>query len=230
MDFPQVPIEAMSEPSRCHARDVTYWSGQWDQLQVLVPTFELCDFRAGPDLPPNPHMRTVVRRPRTLFEQPVPVGVVSNTYTLVQHADVAANCFAGIQDAGIDPSSLRCEIGITPLGEWMNLRIYFPDTFRKKVGTRSGDDVIDLRLECFNSVDGSSRLVILFGWLRVVCGNGMVIGETMVELRDIHNQHLSVEPIPETIREGLAKVGQDLQRLREWEETEVNGDRVEPWA
>jgi Domain of unknown function (DUF932) len=33
---------------------------------------------------------------------------------------------------------------------------------------------LGLRLECFNSVDGSSRLVILFGWLRFVCTNGLV--------------------------------------------------------
>lgn len=75
-------------------------------------------------------------------------------------------------------------------------------------------DVMDLRLECFNSVDGSSRLVVLLGWRRLVCSNGMVIGETMVDLHDIHNQSLTLEPIPEIIRGGLSKVGQDLARLR----------------
>jgi hypothetical protein len=28
----------------------------------------------------------------------------------------------------------------------------------------------------------SSRLVILFGWLRFVCANGLVIGETKIEI------------------------------------------------
>ena len=146
-------------------------------------------------MPPNPYMKSVVRVPRTIFEHPLPVGVVSNTYSLVQHADVASQCFEGIRDAGIDPSSLHCELGLTDLGEWMNLRIYFPEQYQKKLQPNVGD-AMDLRVECFNSVEGGSRLIVLFGWLRLVCSNGMVIGETMVELRDIHNEHLDLEPIP----------------------------------
>jgi hypothetical protein len=84
-------------------------------------------------------------------------------------------CFDGIQQAGIDPVPLRCELGLTSLGEWMNLRIYFPESHQKKLVGRA-DDVMDLRLEYFNSVEGSSRLVILLGWLRFVCSNGLVIG------------------------------------------------------
>jgi hypothetical protein len=62
-------------------------------------------------------MRAVVRQPRTQREQPIPVGMVSNVYSLVQHADVVASCFEGIQDAGVDVSSLRCALGLTELGE-----------------------------------------------------------------------------------------------------------------
>ena len=40
----------------------------------------------------------------------------------------------------------------------MNLRIYLDEsTF-----TDAYDNKLDLKVECFNSVDGSSRLVILF--------------------------------------------------------------------
>lgn len=62
----------------------------------------------------------------------MPVGVVSHSYSLAQHADVANKCYEGIKDEfslfrdfvdGFD-----CEIGITDLGEWMNLRIYFPES------------------------------------------------------------------------------------------------------
>ena len=74
---------------------------------------------------PNPYLKTIVRLPRTPFEQPVPVGVVSNTYTLTQHKEVAEKCFEGIRLAGTPTSDLRCEVGLAQLGEWMNLRIYF---------------------------------------------------------------------------------------------------------
>src|SRR5262245_10621156 len=91
-------------------------------------------------------------------------------------------------------------------GEWMNFRLYFPDEYSH---TPSDEQKLNLRLECFNSVDGSSRLVILLGWLRFVCSNGMVIGETKTELRDVHNQHLDLSRIPEIVAEALDKVRGD---------------------
>ncbi len=33
-----------------------------------------------------------------------------------------------------------------------------------------------MRLECFNSVNGSTRFRALLGWFRFICSNGMVIG------------------------------------------------------
>ena len=219
-------IVQMDEAGRWRARDVSYVSGRWEKLKPLIPTFELGDFKAGNDLPANPSMQAVIRQPRTTFEHLIPVGLVSRTYSLAQHAEVAERCFEGIRNAGIDPAPLRCELGLTELGEWMNLRIYFPKQHRHDI--RKGD-AVSLRLECFNSVDGSSRLVILFGWLRLVCTNGMVIGETLVELRDIHNKNLTLEPIPELIRNGLEKVGRDLERLRKWESTQIPTGRLEPW-
>jgi hypothetical protein len=89
-------------------------------------------------------------------------------------------CLAGIREHEIDPGLLRREVGLTPLGEWMNFRAYFPETFSHE--PRDGNKLA-LRLECFNSVDGSSRLVILFSWLRLICTNGLMIRETKAALR-----------------------------------------------
>lgn len=222
-------IARMEESSRWRARDVIYSSGRWSQLKTLIPTFEFADFRVSADLPSNPYMRSVVRKPRTVVEHPIPVGVVSNTYPLVQHAEIAEKCFEGIRKEGIDSTSLRCEIGLTELGEWMNLRIYFPEKYQNKIYAKVGD-LMDLRLECFNSVNGSSRLIILFGWKRLQCSNGMVIGETVVELQDVHNEQLSLDPIPNIVSEGLGKAANDLNRFRKWEKTEVYPEAVEPWV
>ena len=111
-DMPDT-IEQMEEAGRWHARDVSYSSGRWEKLKPLIPTFELSDFKAGEELPANPHMQAVIRQPRTTFEHPIPVGLVSKTYSLAQHTEVAERCFEGIQNAGIDPTPLRCELGLT---------------------------------------------------------------------------------------------------------------------
>jgi hypothetical protein len=111
----------------------------------------------------------------------------------------------------------------------MNLRVYFPDAFAYKVQRNPGD-IMDLRLECFNSVDGSSRLVVLFGWRRLLCTNGMVIGETVVELRHVHDENLTLDPIPGMVREGLRKVEGDLRRLEKWERTAVPDTALTSWV
>lgn len=221
------PAELLDATGRWRARDVSYWAGRWDRLARLVPTFTIEPFKAAPDSPSNPHMKAVVRQPLAVTEHPIPVGTVSNSYQLAQHHNVVERCFEGLRLVGVDPVSLRCEVGLTPLGEWMNFRAYFPESHNH---TPRDGKALGLRLECFNSVDGSSRLVILLGWLRFVCANGLVIGETKAELRDVHDEHLNLGAIPGIIVAGMNVVGNDLQRIRGWEAIEVPSMALTGWA
>jgi hypothetical protein len=135
-------------------------------------------------------------------------------------------CLKGIRAHQVDPSTLRCEVGLTPLGEWMNFRAYFPDTFSHTPRDRNK---LALRLECFNSVDGSSSLVILFSWLRLICTNGLMIRETKAALRDIHDENLNLDVIPKIISEGLKKAKADEVRLRQWEDSSVLLPKLDGW-
>ncbi|TAK36510.1 MAG: DUF932 domain-containing protein [Chloroflexota bacterium] len=220
-------LEISDDVGRWRARDVTYVAGKWRSLSRIIPAFFTDDFRAYPDGPPNPHLRAVIRRPLTPAEQPIPVGVVSNSYRLPQHAEVVERCFEGLSEQKIDPQSLRCEIGLTPLGEWMNFRAYFPEDFSH---TPADGNKLALRLECCNSVDGSSRLVILLGWLRYVCSNGFVIGETKAALRDVHDFALDLEGIPKIIAHRMTKVDLEISRLRRWEKTALDFPRFRAWV
>ena len=113
------------------------------------------------------------------------------------------------------------------LGEWMNFRIYVPDSysFINARGTK-----LDLRLECYNSVEGSSRLVILFGWYRIVCSNGLVIGETLIEIKERHGQSLDLGSIPGRIQASLKAVEADRLRMKKWQSEKVAIDDIAAWA
>src|SRR5687767_7444367 len=126
--FDHESVRLTEETSRWRARDVAYYSGTWERLKRLLPQFELEEYRVAPDMPANQHLRSVVRQPRAQFERPIPVGVVSNNYSLVQHAEAAERCLEGIRTAGVDTDSLECELGVTELAEWMNFRVYFPES------------------------------------------------------------------------------------------------------
>lgn len=219
--------EVLEETARWRTREIKYWSGAWERLSTLIPEFKTVEWRFTPDTPANPYQKVVLRLPLTRAEQEIPVGVVSNSYGLAQHKMVVERCLDGLRFAGIDPKELRCELGMTELGEWMNFRLYFPDSYDH---TPADGQKLGLRLECFNSVDGSSRLVILLGWLRFVCSNGLVIGETKAELRNIHNSTLDLGEIPSLIAEAIGKVKIDLERLSKWDQEELKIEQIKPWV
>jgi hypothetical protein len=209
------------------SRKVQYYAGDWNSIQTVLPEFDLKPFNAGQDEPANPFLQTVMRKPLSAAERPIPVGTVSHTYSLASHREVAALCRKGLVDAGVEPSALRYEAGLSELGEWMNFRIYFPDSYSF---TDAHGNNLDLRLECFNSVDGSSRLVILFGWYRFICSNGLVIGETKIEINERHGQKLDLESIPERIRPALDAVEADRSRMKKWQSDKVTIEDIATWA
>src|ERR1700682_3920200 len=146
-------VSILPEEAQWRSRKVRYYAGDWDAVQTVLPEFDLVPFTAGPDEPANPFLQTVMRKPLSAAERSIPVGVVSHTYSLAPHRDVAALCRKGLIEAGIEPANLRYEVGLSALGEWMNFRIYFADSYSF---TDSLGKKLVLRLECFNSVDGSS--------------------------------------------------------------------------
>lgn len=220
-------ITILKDEAQWRSRKVRYYTGNWDAVRGVMPEFELVPFKAGPDEPPNPFLQTVMRKPLSAVERPIPVGVVSHSYGLAQHREVATLCRQGLVAAGIAPGELRYEVGLSELGEWMNFQIYLPERF--SLTDRYGWS-LDLRLECFNSVDGSSRLVILFGWYRQICTNGLVIRETKIEIRERHGEGLDLRPIPERIREAMAAVRADRKRMEQWESEKVDIAQITAWA
>jgi hypothetical protein len=225
--FAMTALSLVPGEAAWRSRKVQYYAGDWTSIQTVLPEFELKPFSVGPDEPANPFQQTVMRKPLVTAERPIPVGIVSHTYSLAPHRKVASLCRQGLVDAGIDPSDLRYEVGMSQLGEWMNFRVYLPDSYNF---VDAHGEPLGLRLECFNSVDGSSRLVILFGWLRFVCANGLVIGETKVEIKERHGLGLDLDNISKRIRPALEAVVGDRSRMMKWQSQKVAIDAVAGWA
>ena len=221
-------VKLMMETSNWRSRKVKYIAGNWSLIKEYIPSFELRGFYEDDGKIVNPYYKKVVRLPLTPLENRIPVGLVSNTYTLAQHKEVATLCMEGIKkNCGIDIESVRCELGLSALSEWMNLRIYFPDEYDF---IPLDDNPLKLRLECFNSVDGSSRLVILFGWFRLVCSNGMIIGKTIAELRDLHNQHMDLAKISSLIANAMQQIDGDKKMMRKWEAMPLRKESLAEWV
>lgn len=234
------PTSITSEEARWRSRKVRYYTGGWDIVEQVLPDFDLRPFTAASEVGPhaapfapdlgelsNPFLQVVTRRPREPLEPPIPVGVVSPAYALVQHTEIARLCRDGVVDElKVAASDLSYEVGLSELGEWMNLRIYFPNEFN----FGDADHAVGLRLECFNSVDGSARLTILFGWLRFVCTNGFVIGETRIHIRERHILGLDIQNISRQLRAASESVSEDRKSMEEWKRIRVTTRSMKQWC
>jgi hypothetical protein len=217
----------LTEEGAWRSRRVRYYEGDWTSIQTILPEFDLGPFTAGGDAPANPFLQTVMRRPLTQEERPVPVATVSYNYALISHRTLAALCSKGVINAGFKPADLRYEVGLSELGEWMNFRIYFPESYSFK---DAHDHKLDLKLECFNSVDGWRRLVILFGWYRPVCSNGMVIGDARIHIDERHDHTLDLKPLPDRFHSALTAVEADRTRMKKWQTQKVATADIAAWA
>lgn len=183
-------------------------------------------FRPGSDHLANPFLQVVMRRPDYDIGFPMPVGVVSRTYALVQHLEIAELCKHELDRAGIGPRGLEYQLGLSELGEWMNLQIRLPDAYKF---VDQHEQELHLRLECFNSVDGTSPLVVFFRWFRFECQNGMVT-EQKIQVRRRHGQGLRLDAIRYDLRDAFESVEDDRQRMRNWAQERVEIDDIRIWT
>jgi len=219
-------VKLLNEAAVWRTREVKYLRGNYQNIKKHIPSFELNNFSGEEDDIINPYYKTVERLPLSPVEKTIPVGIVSNTYTLAQHSEVARLCIETIKNFDINVDTLECELGLSTLGEWMNFRIYFPEEYDF---IAHDNNSMRLRLECFNSVDGSSRLVLLFGWYRFICSNGMVIGETISELRDIHNKHMNIDKIKTMLSKSMIQVKNDKKTMQKWQKVSVTVNKLTEW-
>ena len=96
-------------------------------------------------------------------------------------------------------------------GERMALSLYLPDNY---TFDRGDGNKIAMRLECFNSVDGSTGFRALMGWFRFVCSNGLVIGVTLIDIRRRHIGELSLDDMGVVLSSGLQEAETEKENLR----------------
>lgn len=212
--------------ARWRGRKVVQATGYWSELRGEVPTFQVCPFSTDGG-PANPNLRTIVRTPLQPWERPLPVGVVSPGYTLVQHRELGDHCINILKKRDLFYDRLRCELELTAFGEWMHLSLFLGDDFT--ITPRDGHP-LDLRVEIFNSVEGSSRLIVLIGWFRFVCSNGLIIGDTLSKISDVHDQRLDLEKLEDAVVLGLQLADADRKRLQTWSSTSFGTAALTTWA
>jgi hypothetical protein len=209
---------------------VTFYKGTLSEIRTRIPAFERRGFgltQPGSEQSClNERLDTIVRMPFGEDTAFIPVGVVSKDYVLVPHTAVLDVATQALDAAKIAPSEVKAELKITEYGERMALSLYLP----VKYSFDPGDGhPMALRLECLNSVDGSTRFRALMGWFRVVCSNGLIIGVTRSDMCRRHVGDLQLQDIGAVLRSGLQESEKKKTNLELWRETPVHPQQLVPW-
>ncbi len=210
---------------------VTFHEGTLTEIRQHIPVFERRCF--GLIQPSNKQSRLnerldmIVRLPFGDDNTFVPVGVVSKDYVLVQHADVLTVAIRALETAKIDPVNVKAELRITEYGERMALSLYLPDKYSFDPGD---GHPMALRLECLNSVDGTTRFRALMGWLRFVCSNGLIIGVTRSDVRRRHIGDLRLSDVGTVFTSGVEESETEKKNFERWRKSRVTLDKIVPWV
>jgi len=183
----------------------------------------------GNEVALNPYLDMVYRVPTRQGENPVPVGVVSKNYRLVDHHQVLRTIEEVLGDFDINVSELQVRGEWTVHGERARFSLILPsdDRFRVALGDQ---DEMRFRVEIFNSVEGSCRLMAVAGWLRFVCSNGLILGTALMQLRQQHRQQLQIEQLGRLLREAIQSVDEDQDTVAKWRKMRIAEHALMEWV
>ena len=184
----------------------------------------------GDGLGVNSYLDMVYRLPVRQSERSIPVGVVSKNYRLVDHHQILRNIQQSLAGRGVDVEQVQVVAEWTIHGERAHFSIIFPQETRFTMGTVENRDEMRFRIEIFNSVDGSCRLMAIAGWLRFVCSNGLIIGTALMQLRQQHRQQLEVEEISRLVGDAIESARGDKSMIERWMSTRVEKDALVSWT
>ena len=117
----------------------------------------------GDDVGVNSFLDMVYKIGTRQGERAIPVGVVSKNYRLVDHHQVLRTIQEALMDNNLDLEALHVSAQSTIHGERAHFSILFPAEDRFTMDVSSREDNMRFRIEVFNSVDGSCRLMAVAG-------------------------------------------------------------------
>jgi len=149
-------------------------------------------------------------------------AISSNKYNLIQHEDA----FEIVQDAlfkNPEFGSFVSQADFSPDGSKMRATIRFPEVdFKIRTG-----DTVNPTIEIFNSYDLSWKFQLLFGAFRLVCSNGLIIGENFLHTKKRHMPSLDIEAVSSQLSEAMEIFSKQTELWKSWADEVLAPKQVE---
>jgi len=200
-------------------------SGPPDEIFKQIPVFSLADPRKF-CLGGNPHMDLVMREPAPgSSNPPIPVGLVSKTYNLIQHQALLREAVQFVAQTGGSPVD-NVQISMTPNCERLFFKINFGEKFKI---SPDGKDVT-LQLLCKNAVDGTSAVRASLGWFRLICSNGLTVGVTLKKVWKAHKADFDLLSVFDPLKEQMQAIQAEKNELHRWTKLKIDSAPLCRWV
>jgi hypothetical protein len=210
---------------------VSFYKGNLSEMLSHIPEFERRSLgltqKNGGHSRLNGRLDMIVRRPTPFDQNYIPIGVVSKGYTLVPHTQVVQVVQEALAGIGLSPKKAQANLEITEYGERMALSVFLPEQYQFDPGD---GHPMALRLECHNSVDGTTRFKAFMGWFRFICSNGLIIGVTQFDVRRRHVGEMALSDVGKALAEGLKASGTEKENFTKWRQSKVSFEQVKTWV
>lgn len=173
----------------------------------------------------NDNFDMVVSDSEDALKAPSPVGLISKTYSLIQHRAVFDRAIDFVSQATNRPVE-NVRVSTTSHGERFWMRVNFGEGFRI---APDGSDV-GLQLLCRNAVDGSSAVRAELGWFRFACSNGMLVGLKLGKVRLAHKEGADLGQVFESLDRQMAEADEDRTKMAEWVNVKIQPEVIQRWA
>lgn len=140
------------------------------------------------------------------------IAIHKQNYKLVPNQDVYTLFETAMGESALDMRDIHVEDGVSYDGGRVVRTYRFP---RHRFDIARGDHV-DLQLKVQNSYDGSCRFGAIMGAFRLVCANGMVVGDTMLNVQGKHTAGLDIEKIAASLGNTIDAFGQQTETWQSW--------------
>ena len=175
----------------------------------------------------NERIDAIIRLPHRNDLHSIPVGIVSKDYTLIPHSEDLGAVVDALREAKIPEADQDAELILTEYGERMAFSVFLPERYSFDPGD---GHPMGLRLECVNSVEGSTRFRVIVGWLRLVCSNGLVIGVTRADIRRRHVGEFSPKDVVAVLADGLREFEIERRSLEQWRDSQITDNTLKRWV
>lgn len=139
-------------------------------------------------------------------------AIASKQYKIVKHEEILETVMQSVEENpeyGVPES----KIWLSDNGAKMRATLKFSEL---EFPIQNGD-LINPTIDIFNSYDGSWALKVLFGAFRLICSNGLTVGETFMMYKRKHlSEGINKERIKQMLMGSLEKYSFQMELWKSW--------------